>query len=101
MPRPRPRNVSCSTCAKLYEATQQHQKRGYVRMPVLGHPASPPMKRIYARAASGTYEAIGYICQIGHVVLDEPSDSPRHLLTPTRPTAVLCQATGELVQVPV
>ncbi len=101
MPRPRPKNISCSTCARLYDATRQHQKPGYAKMPLVGTPASPPMKRIYDRASSGTYEAIGYICNRGHVVLDQPPDGPGHLLTPTHPTAVLCQATGELVQVPV
>ena len=100
-PRPRPKNVSCPTCAQLYQATRQYQTHGYKNMPMVGNPSGPPMKRIYSRATSGTYEAIGYVCNNRHVVLDQPPNGPGHLLTPTHPTAVLCQATGELVPVPV
>ena len=100
MPRPRPKNVSCPTCARLYEATGKHQRPGYVRMSRLGSPAGPPMRRIYARASSGTYEAIGYICDAGHVVLDQPANGPGHVLTPMFPPSVLCVATGETVSVP-
>ena len=64
--------------------------------PPLGTPAGPPMKRIYARATSGTHEGIGYLCEGGHVVLDAAPEMPdNHALTPTSPVTVICQLDGQ------
>ena len=58
------------------------------------------MKRIHARATSGTFEGIGYLCYQEHVVLVAASDElDRHLLTPTFQLRVLCRLSGELVGV--
>ena len=47
---PRLPSVSCPTCAKLYEVSQQHRKPGYVQLATLGTLSGPPMKRVYAKA---------------------------------------------------
>lgn len=58
------------------------------------------MKRIHARATSGAYEGIGYLCHQEHVVLVAESDElARHLFTPTFQLQVLCRLSGELVGV--
>lgn len=95
---PRSQNVSCPTCARLYDATRVHQRPGYVSMPTMGTPVSEPMKRLYVRAGK-VYEPTGYMCTAGHAVLDGKPPDPQHELTPTFPKKVLCQATGELVEI--
>ena len=108
----------CDICVKLHDAAEATRARNrfhghdfilgrdssrralpsYVELPRLGNSSPPPMKRLYTRADSRTYGAIGWICDQGHVTLDSRNGAKdTHLLTPTFPRKVLCLGTGETV----
>ena len=95
---------TCPTCLKLNKETTQRPTNagrwGYARIPVQGSPSPKGMKRLYIRGESVSYQAIGHICDQGHVVLDRATEGPQHLVTPTIPHDVICLATGETVPVP-
>ncbi len=102
---PRRQTETCSICSKLFQETgrppgPEARRWGYASLPVLGSLAPQPMKRLYVRGEATSYKAIGYICDKGHVVLDEPGEEAQHLVTHTIPPAVICVATGEKVSIP-
>ena len=102
---PRRHTETCSICFKLFQETGPSpaldaRRWGYASLPVFGSLAPQPMKRLYVRGEATSYKAIGYICDKGHVVLNEPGEEAQHLVTPTFPAAVICLATGEKVAVP-
>ena len=95
---------TCPICFKLFQETNRQPANalrwGYACLPVLGSREPQPMKRLYVRGEAASYKGIGYICDAGHVVLDQPvGQGPRHHLTPSLPHGVICQPTGEKVTV--
>ncbi len=56
------------------------------------------MKRVYLRHQDRSYKHIGFICDQGHIVLDDaPPTGETHLVTPTYPPRVICTLNGETV----
>ena len=99
---PRRQTETCSICSKLFQETGrppglEARRWGYASLPVLGSLAPQPMKRLYVRGEATSYKAIGYICDKGHVVLDEAESVAGHVLTTAEPARVVCTLTGEMV----
>lgn len=57
------------------------------------------MKWLYARAGSGTYKGMEYICVVGRVELDDSLKMPNiHVLTPALPVKMTSQLNLEVVE---
>ena len=84
----------CPTCARLEDVRRANREfdLGLEYGSIL-----TPMKRLYARAATGTYEGVGWICVKGHVRLDADAQGESHVIIPTETDKVLCLTTGEVV----
>lgn len=93
---------TCVVCYRLWHTTNRHQRPGYVNMEQEGARGAP-MLRLYVRGSgvgggSRAMVPVGYICEKGHTVLDNPPEEDNHILTPTWPPDVICRVTGELVK---
>ena len=111
---PRTPNRTCDVCDRLYrirmsEAPHQEQylvlRNGEVNretvsyggLLTLGNPGPVNMRRLYVKER-GIQTNVGYICEAGHVVLDDsPGEGRTHLVTRTKPAQVICLALGEVV----
>ena len=91
-----PRKKYCPVCPRLYAAGERYPTIGDLGAPVTD-PDRQEMRRIYSRTSTKAYQPIGYICDVGHVVLDEDEGVAGHVLTPTEPARVVCTSTGEVV----
>ena len=91
-----PRKIYCPVCPRLQNVREQYPAIGALGAP--GKEADRQvMRRIYRRErGTKAYQAIGNICDYGHVVLDRIEGSA-HTLTPTEPARVVCRSTGEVV----
>ena len=86
-----PPKIYCKACEALYSIIPKSW-RGDVPPP-----SREAMKRLYVRRASGTYSGTGYICDVGHVTLDDGPEGCRHRVIPAIPARVVCLNTGEVV----
>ena len=87
---------SCQACERLRTLSSKYSDLR------LGLPRSNFyfMRRLYTRAESRTYVGIGWICDRGHVVLDQPHKGQAHVLTQesiVHPPVVICTLNGEEV----
>ena len=111
---PRSTAMNCPVCTSLHRLDEEYgpkrrryeeEARGgwrritsftYDGVERLGSSRPEPMKRLYVREG-GVNRPVGYICDRGHVVLDEPPEGAAHVVTRTWPPLVICTATGEVV----
>ena len=85
---PRYQTETCPIRVKLFQETSRTpspdaRRWGYAGLAVFGSRAPQPMKRLNVQGDSASYKAIGYICEKGHVVLNEPGEEAQHLVPST------------------
>ena len=107
-----PRNDTkfCGPCKALQKVSAEYRPRtsryhrcdhpdiraDYAGIPALGaSPTSQRMKRLYIREGQ-VNKPVGYICDHGHVELDEPPAGPAHVQVPVSPPKWVCMANGEV-----
>ena len=107
---PRSNTKFCDACRKLQDVSIEYRPRtaryhwcdhpdirtDYAGLKVLVSPSLQKMKRLYVRDGQ-VNTPVGYICDHGHVDLDEPPPGPKHVQVPVMPVKWVCLATGEVL----
>ena len=107
---PRSNTKFCEACKALQEVSTEYRPRTalyhrcdhpdirahYVGLPALASPSLHKMKRLYVRDGH-INNPVGYICDQGHVELDDPPPGPKHVQVPVLPAKWICMATGEVL----
>ena len=111
---PRSTAINCPVCTSLHRLNEVYGPRrqryeeetagcwrrtasfAYGGVERLGSSGPESMKRLYVREA-GVNRPVGYICDRGHVALDEPPQVAAHVVTREWPPHVICNVTGEVV----
>ena len=84
----------CNECGQTdYRARGQIKYAGIV---MLAPGRDNAMRRLYIREGQ-VNKPIGYICDTGHVALDEPLEGPHHVSIPVYPPRAVCLDTGEVI----
>ena len=76
--------------------THREIRADYAGLPPLVPASIQKMKRLYVRDGQ-INKPVGYICDQGHVELDDPLPVPKHVQIPVLPAKWVCMATGEVL----